>query len=348
MTATTSKSGVVCAGNWIVDTVHGIDQWPQKNDLVRIDSQTVGVGGGAANVLSDLRSLGAEFPLVPVGKLGRDQYAEIILKHCREFGFPLDFLVQDDTAPTAHTHVMNLPGDSRTFFYQGGTNDTFDADDVPMERLAELDARVFYLGYLTLLGRLDIVRSDGTTQAGEVLEKAQDSGMKTCVDLVSTKTAQFEAIVCAALPYIDYLIVNETEIARTCGSPVFGEDGTLDSDLLLTAAQYALDNGVSTAVIVHCPQTALWLAKDSLPIWSEPEPVEPHEIKSPVGAGDAFCAGVIFGIHEGWSAEQTLKLAHKAARAALGGLTATDGVKPICELLPKFSRSNHGAGDGRR
>ena len=46
----TVQSGIVCAGNWIVDIIHDISEWPKKSDLVIITDQTIGVGGGGAIV----------------------------------------------------------------------------------------------------------------------------------------------------------------------------------------------------------------------------------------------------------------------------------------------------------
>ena len=41
------RRGIACAGNWIVDIVHSIDNWPAKSDLVRITDEVEGTGGGA-------------------------------------------------------------------------------------------------------------------------------------------------------------------------------------------------------------------------------------------------------------------------------------------------------------
>ena len=42
-----TRSGIICAGNWIVDIVHTIDGWPRKSDLVHIRDEVTGIGGGA-------------------------------------------------------------------------------------------------------------------------------------------------------------------------------------------------------------------------------------------------------------------------------------------------------------
>ena len=57
--------------------------------------------------------------------------------------------------------------------------------------------------------------------------------------------------------------------------------------------------------------------------FARPAPVPPERIISPVGAGDAVCAGVIFGLHEGWPVAQALDLGHRAAATSLSTATAT-------------------------
>jgi sugar/nucleoside kinase (ribokinase family) len=51
-----------------------------------------------------------------------------------------------------------------------------------------------------------------------------------------------------------------------------------------------------------------------------------------VGAGDAFCAGVLYGIHEGWSPEESLKVGSAAAAACLQAANTTDGVRSLGEI----------------
>jgi sugar/nucleoside kinase (ribokinase family) len=84
-------------------------------------------------------------------------------------------------------------------------------------------------------------------------------------------------------------------------------------------------------VVLHTGALALWL--EDTAHWSFPAPVDPAQIVSPVGAGDAFCAGVIYGIHQGWTPDAALTLGHSAAAASLQGATATDGIPPLKDLL---------------
>ena len=65
-------------------------------------------------------------------------------------------------------------------------------------------------------------------------------------------------------------------------------------------------------------------------LWVPSRPVK--TIVSSVGAGGAFCAGMLYGLHEEWPLAQCMDLAHAAAGACLGHETTTDGLRPISEL----------------
>ena len=60
-----------------------------------------------------------------------------------------------------------------------------------------------------------------------------------------------------------------------------------------------------------------------------PDPLPPERIASAVGAGDAFAAGVLHGLHEGWPRPRSVDLGFRAAAACLGGATATDGLHTV-------------------
>ena len=71
-------------------------------------------------------------------------------------------------------------------------------------------------------------------------------------------------------------------------------------------------------------------------IWWPSDPLAPYWIVRPLGAGDGFCAEVLYGIHEDWRPIQTLHIAHLAAKACLAGATATDGVPTLAALMAQY------------
>ena len=328
---TTERRGIICAGNWIVDQVHDIEHWPDESNLVRIGAQSRGIGGGAANVIAALARLETGLPLWPMGAIGDDEPGAFIIEECARLGLPTEKLHRKTGVPTAHTHVMSVPGRSRTFFYQGGANDALASSDFPEGTFAHTPARVFYLGYLSLLGELDALESGTLSGAAHVLKRAQDAGLITCVDLVSIVHPCFREIVESAAPFVDYLVVNEIEAARATGA-----DTNMLSlsapETLVEMAQSLLQMGVAKAAIVHCAERAVWCGSDARQLTSEIPQLPPDQIASHLGAGDAFCAGLIYAIHEGWPAEKALGLAIATARASLRGHTVASTIPPLGEL----------------
>lgn len=330
----TDRCGVICAGNWIVDQVHDIDRWPNESELVRIGAQTRGVGGGAANVISALAKLETGLPLYPMGAIGDDENGAFILEACRGLGLPTSGLIPKPGIPTAHTHVMSVAGQSRTFFYQAGANDALSASDFPAGTFAGIPARIFYLGYLTLLGELDRPTKDGSTHGAQVLERAKEAGLITCIDLVSINHPEFTRIIASAAPFVDVLISNEIEAAQATGTD--SSRATLTSAKSLThMARAMLDLGVGRAVVIHCVERVVWLGANGDTFVAEIDPLAPEEIASNLGAGDAFCAGLLYGLHEDLEPERAIQFGNAVARASLKGLTATSAISPLA--IPNHS-----------
>ena len=220
---------------------------------------------------------------------------------------------------------MSVAGQSRTFFYQGGANDTLTIDDFPEGTFKGTKARIFYLGYLTLLRDLDQLIDDKRTNAAEVLKRAQNAGLVTCVDLVSIHHLEFSKIVQSAAPFVDFLIANEIEAAQATDTKADVETLT-NVKTLVQMAHKILDLGVRKAVVIHCVERVVWVDENREVFIVEIEPLRPDEIASNLGAGDAFCAGLLYGIHENRGPERAMQLGNAAAQASLKGLTATSAI----------------------
>ena len=64
--------------------------------------------------------------------------------------------------------------------------------------------------------------------------------------------------------------------------------------------------------------------------------LEPDYIKGSVGAGDAFCAGVLYGAETEMDMGNALKLGACTAAASLSEVSASDGVKTAQEVLKLY------------
>ena len=325
-----TRSGILAGGNWIIDHVKIIDTWPTQDTLVNILASTHGTGGSPYNILIDLAKLGAPFPLAAVGLVGQDADGQIILDDCARYKIDASALQPTDQAPTSYTDVMTVQANGRrTFFHARGANALLDS---PHFDFSKTSARLFHLGYLLLLDKLDSPHPQYGTVAAEVLARAQAAGLKTSVDLVSEDSDRFARVVLPVLKHVDLCIMNEFEAGRVTGQHIRTDSG-LDRNALRTAMQQLLAAGVREHVIVHFPEGGAALGHDGQ-LHEHPSVKIPDTyIKGAAGAGDAFTAGLLLAWHEHLPVREWLRYGVCAAAANLADETCTGGMLPLARVL---------------
>jgi sugar/nucleoside kinase (ribokinase family) len=324
------RSGILAGGNWIVDKLKFVDTWPQQDALANILSESAGNGGGPFNVLVDLAKLGAPFPLAGVGLIGADADGEWISAECARHGIHSSQLQTHPTAHTSYTDVMTVKSNGRrTFFHQRGAN-AFLGDE--HFNFNQSPAKIFHLAYLLLLDRLDQPDAEFGTVAARTLARAQKAGFQTSIDVVSEDSYRFKDLVLPTLPYVDYCFLNEFEIERTTGIQIQQANG-INHAALQNAAKKLMQSGVRKWVIIHFPDGACAVGRDGQLRVQGSLRVPPSKIVGTVGAGDAFAAGVLYGLHDDQPIETTLRYGVCAAASCLTGAGASDGIRPLNECL---------------
>jgi sugar/nucleoside kinase (ribokinase family) len=326
-----NRRGLLAGGNWIIDQVKLIDVYPQPEQLGNIRSQSQGTGGAPYNVLIDLAKVGVNFPLFAAGLVGNDPLGEQILRDCRQHKIDISSLATTKQAPTSYTDVMTEIGHGRrTFFHARGANALWSGADLDFHKLPP---KLFHLGYLLLLDTLDLPDRKFGTRAARLLANAQSAGIKTSVDVVSEDSDRFGKIVTPALKHVDYCILNEIEAGRTTGFQVRAKNGELDTVALRHAARTLLQQGVRELVVIHFPEGAFATTRTGDNAWQPSLKLPQTYIAGTAGAGDAFCAGVLLGLHEDWPLQQCLLTAVCLAAASLADPTCTAGMKPLTACL---------------
>jgi sugar/nucleoside kinase (ribokinase family) len=329
------RNGLLAGGNWIRDHVKMIDTWPSQDGLANIVAHTASNGGGPYNLLKDLAKLGAPFPLQGLGLVGDDADGQIILSDCAENGISTRLLKALPDARTSTTDVMTVRDTARrTFFHDRGANAQLGPEHFDF---ASTDARVFYLGYLLLLDRLDAAGTGGEPAALDVLRRATAAGLLTAVDCVSAAQGMFKATVVPVLPQVDVLFVNDYEAEQITGLSL-GRAGALDRRAVEQAARTLVGHGVRQWTILHFPEGVCACSRDGRIVWQPSVRVPSSMIAGQVGAGDALAAGVLYGVHEQWTMERSLELGVCSAAVSLLHATSSESLRPAAQCL-EFGRS---------
>jgi len=337
-TASNNKEriGIVCAGNWIVDRVKIIDRLPGRGMLGSIVSESSASGGAPFNVLVDLGRMKAKFPLAGVGVIGNDNGGDFIRSICDPLKIDISRLLALKGESTSYTDVMTEADTGvRIFYHYRGANAHFAPKHVDINNLT---FRIFHLGYLLLLDSMDKPDAKYGTAAAKLLKKIREAGLKTSVDVVSEESDRFCKLVPPTLRYTDYLILNEIEAGRTTGHQVRDSHGKLIPQAIMDSAEELYKFGDMELVVIHMPEGAYLRTRDGRKYSQGSLNVPQSCIKGTVGAGDAFCAGVLYGLHEKWKLDETLKLAVCAATACLAQPGSTDGLRPLKEVMKLAKR----------
>ena len=320
------RSGIIAGGNFLVDQVKIIDTWPEQDTLASISSESRANGGGPYNVLKDLAAMGVEFPLEAIGLVGADDYGDWIVADCRTANIGTKQLRQTSDAPTSYTDAMTVRDTGRrTFFHQRGANALLAPDDFDFRGTS---ARLFLLGYLMLLDRLDELDADGRSGASRVLEAARASGLVTVIDYVSTGNPQFAAIARSALPFIDHLVLNELEAA-----PLLGREIGPDRESMIVAVEELLACTDCPRVVMHAATGVVGGDRAAGVVVQAAVKVPDDRIAGATGAGDAFMAGYLNGVHQNQSLADSLRLGVCTAAISLRDPTPSNGVGSLAECL---------------
>ena len=325
-----SKKGIAVAGNMIVDMLYPISNFPKPGELVTVTGDmSRSTGGCLCNDIVDLAKLDPQLPLVALGRVGNDAEGEFIMEKLRAHkNIDLQYVKAEGT--TSYTLVLaDDVTKQRTFYQCRGANAAFCQEDIPWD---ELDVELLHIGYILLLDTLDEEDPEYGTKMARLLKQAQDKGIKTSIDVVSEASDRFRRLVSPALRYTDYCVINEVEASATTGIALRTEEGKLIRENFPKALKAMKEMGVSTWAVIHCPEIGCGLDENNNYVEVPSLKLPKGWIVGTVGAGDAFCSGVLYGAWKGMNLKEAIELATASAACSLSQAGATEGMRPVAEV----------------
>jgi len=330
MSAAPDRHGFVTGGTWCADHNKLVERWPVEEDLVLIHEEETRGGGSACNLAIDIRRLDPAMPVATIGLLGDDADGMALVRQAEAEGLDCAGLAMLPGRRTTFTDAFTAQDTGRrTHLYHPGTSGALTPDHFD---LSDSSARILHLGLPGLHAQMDKPWGDDPNGWVTVLRAAQAAGLKTNFELCSLPAERLAHIVSPCLAHLDYLIVNEFEIAAIAGRPVaHGED--TDIDACLANALRVLDDGAMELVIVHFPAGAVAVTRRGERSLTPSVNIPPDSIAGSNGAGDAFAAGALYGLHQDWALDRIMELAHAAAAASMRHIGTTDAMMGWSDCL---------------
>jgi sugar/nucleoside kinase (ribokinase family) len=329
------RRGVLSAGTFCVDFNKSIARWPEEdtsNEVLAIDRQN---GGSGSNMAFDLKRLDPDFPVEAMGVVGDDDLGRFLLDECDARGINRDALRALPGGATMSVDAFNVASNGRrTHFYHQGvaaemTPDNFD--------FSSTRARILHLGLPGAHKAMDRPWHGHANGWVAVLRKARAIGLSANLELMTTKADRLAELGRPCLPHLDWLIVNDYEIGALAGRETRRPDGSTDAASVARAIDETLAIGAMRWAAAHFPEGAVVGGHDGSRVALGSVAIPASGIVGANGAGDAFAAGMLYGLHEQWPIGECLALGHACAAASMRAVSTTAGVATVaeCQALAK-------------
>ena len=365
------KKRVIAAGHICLDitpifTSEKVDNLTDilaPGKLIQMGAVDVHTGGSVANTGLAMKLLGANVSLM--GKIGRDSFGEMILNILRKYEAQ-DGMIISDTESTSYSVVLAVPGIDRIFLHNPGANNTFRASDIPEDALAE--AALFHFGYPPLMASM---YESGGAQLTEMMSRVKAAGTATSLDLAAVDAdseagrADWDSILRNVMPYIDFFVPSVEELCymidrerfREWNERAAGRDVTeiLDIDRdVRPLADKCMAYGAKI-LLIKCGAPGLYYRSASGEILqgigrkaelntdrlADREGFEasyvPDAVLSGTGAGDTSIAAFLTAILEGYTLEESVRLAAATGASCVAAYDALSGLMSLDELEKKIA-----------
>jgi sugar/nucleoside kinase (ribokinase family) len=312
-------SGVLCAGNIVMDIVVRPVECLTWNTTRWVDSIEQHLGGNGASTAYALGVLGV--PVRLLGTVGRDAFGDVLLARLTGAGVDVGAVVRSELPTPTTVSLVNAQGDRFLLHRAGASREAFaEPVEFPPDLIAGCSC--FHLGNpfgLPLLRR----------HAAEVLRRAQAAGMTTAVDTGWDPSGRWMEDLAPSLPHTDLLFPNEDE-ARCLTSL---ED-------VAAAARRLRELGARNVIVklgaggcgVFTPEGSVRVAAFE---------VEPQDT---TGAGDCFVGGFLAALERGLGWEEAARFANAVAALSVQRLGATTNLRSYEETEAWMAQARQKAG----
>ena len=328
-----AKKTAVVAGHICLDVLPKMEHLPrgqfeslfQPGHLISVGEAIFSTGGPVSNVGLALHRLGVSTKLI--AKVGDDPYGRIICQIIEAQNINLLAGIRmDPDEPTSYSIIISPPGVDRIFLHCAGVNNTFKANDIDQNIIAEAD--LMHFGYPPVMRQ--IYKNNGA-ELVTIFQKAKDLGITTSLDMAfpdpTSEGGQvnWRSVLEETLPYVDIFLPSIEEIFFMLHRDTYQVELDKSSDLLenittswLTEISNEILEMGAKIILLKLGHRGVYLrtsginklkqlgraAPSNLSDWANQEvwsPCYEVDVVGTTGSGDATIAGFLSGILRGFS-----------------------------------------------
>lgn len=303
------KLDVVVVGELNVDLIlQDISSFPEMGKEKLAQDMVLTMGSASAILASNLARLGVRVGFA--GKLGRDQFAEVVLSTLVERGVDTGGIEQDADSRTGITVSLTFPDNYAMVTYMGAMEE-FGVSGVDFNYLTRAKHMHLSSYYLQPAMREGCV---------ELFRRAKEASMTTSFDPGWDPQEEWAADIRDVLHYVDVFLPNEQEALNISGQ------------VTIEDALNELGANSSVVIIKRGSEGAACLAEGEI-IKTRAYAVNPIDT---TGAGDSFNAGFLYEWLRGSDIRRCLNSGSACGALAttkLGGSTASPTIQELDSFL---------------
>ena len=286
---------IYVAGSINMDIVTKMENLPRPGETVFAQELHYIPGGKGSNQAVAASRLGEHVYLI--GKLGNDPFGQSLTEFLGQEQLNLDYLFYTDSAPTGIA-LINVDGRSEnSIVVVSGSNFHLSVNDVDQINLQENDVvvSVFEIPQPTIK---------------HLFHKAKQAQAKTILT-----PAPATPFIDGLLELVDYLILNETELAFFCNQDQINQD----PEAIAANAQQLRHHDEQTIIVTLGAKGAIAVHGDTM------LQIEGIAVKAvdTTGAGDCFAGAFAVAVAEGMSLQDAVSFANTAASISVQHLGAS-------------------------
>ncbi len=271
-----------------------IDEARARAIYAKMGPATEMSGGSVANTVAGFANLGGDAAYI--GHVRDDQLGEIFNHDMRSLGVDIRLEPAREGAPTARSHILITADGQRTMQTYLGSCTELAVADVTEETFGAPKA-ILIEGYV-----YDI--AEGPALAARAMALAKQNGSAVALSLSDALCVERhrDAFLAAVREQVDIVIADEDEVAALFGT------GDIDSTLAALDGNdklFAITRSEKGSVIVHGGKRI-----------EQPADVV-NKVVDTTGAGDAYCAGFLYGWANGWPLRKSARLGTHCATAVI-------------------------------